>query len=869
VSSRSPSRPSNARQSIRSVSSASANDPGRLYAMLEAGLPKDDGAPGGGGGGGGGVDGRHQHDLSRREEVRRTEGLKRAYNAAREWIAANNDNPDARREAARFLGTSCMTPLHMLCKLPDPPVDLVVDIMECAPETVRWAESSGWLPLHMAVASGAKLAVLEVLCAADPDSKVAQDRKRRTPLHFAFFRDDVRSDAGKSLMWRVNDGELDRGYDSDWDDLDIGTGEDADIVALLSDTGAPSQHDENGMLPLHYASAYGTSTGVLDVLLDYHPNSIRAREKNGRTPLHLAMVNAHRPASPPVIRRLLSVPDGNIVNMTDKEGNLPLSLLANTAARLKPDQKEAHTYATESLKLYLKAGPRASSEFFTALQRLPSWLQDNAVVSPHVQSILNVKIAKRFPTSVLLLDGYVLIMLIACFEIASNCTIDARFSDTSGDAATSAAATLSDANSSTEPVCRRGFVYAVLAGGGYFFIREIIQAFSLFSMGSGKSWILSLSNWLDAFMMGLVLSMGAAMINYDIMSPDLFRSLAALTKGILWVSFILYVKSTLVDFAVFVGGVQYVLRRLVAFLVALTCVLLAFAFMFYYVFTMTPFCVPDDQGRYAFPHCSITDSLLRVYSMMTGEVDDRIYQTVISQVFYVLYAFLVIILLSNVLIAIVTDSYGIIKNERAAMVFWSNRLNFIAEVDAIASVLGDGHVVPRPSSSGNVERNSSDADQGKSRSKRVFRDLWRTMTGLFKEDPYEYMDVSPGSFDFWCYLLLRIAAFFIIPVWLLLGLVTAGFLWPPQIREKLLCQPAVKISRADIAEKAKKEINKLRHELRNLKREVMLEKKTDRRQLAEMKTEVEDLQRDVVSDLTQVKEIMTTLLDLEREKAQQ
>ena len=619
-------------------------------------------------------------------------------------------------------------------------------------------------------------------------------------------------------------------------------------------------------------AAYGTSTGVLDVLLDSHPNSIKVREKNGRTPLHLAMVNAHRPGSPAVIRRLLiSAPESNIVNMTDKEGNLPLHLLANIAARFKPDQKEAYTYATESLKLYLKAKPKASSEFFTAVQRLPSWLQDHAVVSPHVQSILNVKIAKRFPTSILLLDGYVLIMLIVCFEIASNCTIDARFSNVSSGASTSAPTMSSGSQPSVEPVCSPGFVYAVLAGGVYFIIREIIQAFALFNMGSGKTWIFSLSNWLDALMMGLVLSMGAAMINYDIMSPDLFRTLAALTKGILWVSFILYVKSTLVDFAVFVGGVQYVLRRLVAFLAALACVLLAFAFMFYYVYSMTPFCVPNDEGKYAFPHCLISTSLLRVYSMMMGEVDDRIYQTNVSQILYVLYAFLVIILLSNVLIAIVTDSYGVIKNERAAMVFWSNRLNFIAEVDAIATarkqVLGEDYLAPRPSKPNNFEFGDADAVQGKSRSKKAFRDVWKTLTGLFKENPYEYMDVSPGSFDFWCYLLLRIAAIFIIPVWLLLGLATAGWLWPPQVREKLLCQTAVKISRADIAEKAKKEVNKLRHELRNLKREVMLEKKTDRRELAEMKTEVEELQQDVMSDLTQVKEIMTTLLDLEREKA--
>ena len=290
--------------------------------------------------------------------------------------------------------------------------------------------------------------------------------------------------------------------------------------------------------------------------------------------------------------------------------------------------------------------------------------------------------------------------------------------------------------------------------------------------------------------------------------------------------FIITVKSTLVDFAVFVGGVQYVLRRLAAFLVVLSCILVAFGFMFYYVFLATPFCVKDEEQGFAFPHCTISDSLLRVYTMMMGEVDDTVYQTTVSQALYILYAFLVIILLSNVLIAIVTDSYGIIKNERAAMVFWSNRLNFIAEVDAIATVrkqlLGEGYLCPRPWSDVDT---TGDEVEGKSKSKKVFRDLWNTLTGLFKENPYEYMDVSPGSFDFWCYLLLRIVAIFIIPVWLILGLVTAGWLWPPQVRERLLCQTNVRISRADIAIKAKKEISKLRHELRNLKREVLHEKK--------------------------------------------
>ena len=40
--------------------------------------------------------------------------------------------------------------------------------------------------------------------------------------------------------------------------------------------------------------------------------------------------------------------------------------------------------------------------------------------------------------------------------------------------------------------------------------------------------------------------------------------------------------------------------------------------------------------------------------------------------------FLVVILLANVLIAIVTNSCEVIKNERAAIVFWTNRLDQIS-----------------------------------------------------------------------------------------------------------------------------------------------------------------------------------------------
>ena len=42
----------------------------------------------------------------------------------------------------------------------------------------------------------------------------------------------------------------------------------------------------------------------------------------------------------------------------------------------------------------------------------------------------------------------------------------------------------------------------------------------------------------------------------------------------------------------------------------------------------------------------------------------------------------------------------------------------------------------------------------------------------------------------------------------------------------------------------------------------------EKREVMEMKSEVEELQDDVLADLTQIREIMKTLLELERRKAE-
>ena len=69
--------------------------------------------------------------------------------------------------------------------------------------------------------------------------------------------------------------------------------------------------------------------------------------------------------------------------------------------------------------------------------------------------------------------------------------------------------------------------------------------------------------------------------------------------------------------------------------------------------------------------------------MLLGEVGENDFKdSAMATVLFIIFMFLCVILLANVLIAIVTDSYKVIQDQRAAIVFWTNRLDFVAEMDA-------------------------------------------------------------------------------------------------------------------------------------------------------------------------------------------
>jgi hypothetical protein len=589
------------------------------------------------------------------------------------------------------------------------------------------------------------------------------------------------------------------------------------------------------------------------VLTDAHYDGITTMDRRGRTPLHFALSNAGRKATPAAVRLLLSL-NKKLVNSVNS-GPLPLRVLSEFAVTVPRDQNEQRVAVQACLKLLLLAQPNPTADFFTALQSLPDFLREIAVVMKVVQELLNDKIAQRFCSLTLILDFYAQMMVVAFYSITVKDSVDMRFTQPDVPA-----------------VVDFRWLLPLYIGASYFLMREVIQILSLLYLGALHIWFYEPSNWLSVIYIFLIYFWTVEM-TLGTGDADFFRTGSALSIIVIWTKFLAYLRNMLIDFAVFTGGVFHVMRRLAAFLVCLIIILVAFSRIFVTLFRETPYCgveepvydnykddinfINDMQcGTYeSHVWCNGWDAFLAVYTMLLGEVDETVFDdNTLAIVFFALFMFLCVILLANVLIAIVTDSYKVIQDQRAAIVFWTNRLDFIAQMDAIANgpwkrlflkAIGTEDVDIRSSI-------NSDASFGK--------DFWKRLMDLYEDET----DDSLFSLEFICYSVLRLStALFIIPAWILVGLCTAGWFWPPQIREFIFTSTVSKHNSESEKEDElrKTQLVKLKAEVGTFKDDLLRELALDRTQFLQMKSAVAERKLEIQSEMKYIKRIVAMLFE--------
>ena len=91
-------------------------------------------------------------------------------------------------------------------------------------------------------------------------------------------------------------------------------------------------------------------------------------------------------------------------------------------------------------------------------------------------------------------------------------------------------------------------------------------------------------------------------------------------------------------------------------------------------------------------------------------------------------------------------------------------------------------------------------------------------------------------------------------------------LFRSQIREYLFVQNETAISRADLEKQKLDQLKEIQTKVIALKSEIKREMSGDREEMIRMKSEVEAIQLEVMTDLVQVRELMTTLLDMGRQR---
>jgi hypothetical protein len=391
-------------------------------------------------------------------------------------------------------------------------------------------------------------------------------------------------------------------------------------------------------------------------------------------------------------------------------------------------------------------------------------------------------------------------------------------------------------------------------------------------------WAYEPSNWLNVIYVILLFTWSGYMSTGGA-DANAFRTGAAISFGFIWIKFLAYLRNILIAFAVFTGGVFNVMRRLVAFLICLMIILVAFSRMWFTLFYQTEYCDLAPSYDYDPPMgestqnpydpvfvkelkceanpvrvwCDGWDSFLAVYAMLLGEVDETVFNSnTVAIVLFVIFMLLVVILLANVLIAIVTDSYKIIQDQRAAIVFWTNRLDFIAQMDAIAN--GPWRTrLRRVFGLSEVDRSSANVTVT------FGKDLWDRLMGLFEGD----LDEHILSLEFVCYTLMRLMAIVIIPCWLFVGALVAGWLWPPQVRKQLFTRVVSKHSSETEKEEElrKTQVQLLKAEIKILKDDLLQELAIDRTQVVQMKSSVAERKLEIQNEMKHIKRIVTMLFE--------
>mmetsp|Transcript_7453 Transcript_7453/g.20678 ORF Transcript_7453/g.20678 Transcript_7453/m.20678 type:complete len:985 (+) Transcript_7453:84-3038(+) len=169
------------------------------------------------------------------------------------------------------------------------------------------------------------------------------------------------------------------------------------------------------------------------------------------------------------------------------------------------------------------------------------------------------------------------------------------------------------------------------------------------------------------------------------------NGLDAFVVGLLWIKVLAFLKVVNRDMAVFILSLGQILKDTRYFMFVLLVIILMFGDMFHIAVVEKDdgaVCHDDLDSGTIEDFCSSNwESYLRVYSMLLGDFElDELTDTTGSTVLFIIFTILGVIILLNILIAIISDSYEK-ATLRGRILFAKARLLFVAQNEALERFL--------------------------------------------------------------------------------------------------------------------------------------------------------------------------------------
>jgi len=404
------------------------------------------------------------------------------------------------------------------------------------------------------------------------------------------------------------------------------------------------KRDNLGRTPLHIACMYNLGSQIIQSLLDLDPfnQTTQMDDIQGFMPLHHACENKETSAE--TISMLLDAEKLCIDHGIDK-GDIHCRLAYKTRSTHTGDIERKRT------PLYLAVRSGVNAKVIEILLKPENFilkgfddpamgdLAEIVVKNPDVQAEVIETLSERILFCQLVVELYACIIAVTFFFYGSWKYVTGSITV-------------------TEPSI-------LLASAGVFTLRELLQILSVGGDYLGDTWSL-----FEVVNIALLVSSAAHMLveannpSEDVLkAEDIPRRLLIITGFFVLVQLILYLRNTIQPFARFVGGLVMIAKKLIPFLVV-TCLLLGFFVYAFWIWNSdweeTPL---SDWYEKSFK-LMFDYSFIGTYRFGTLEI---------------LFAFLIIIVLFNILIAIVGEAWDSAA-EKSNGLFWKYRLEKIKEL---------------------------------------------------------------------------------------------------------------------------------------------------------------------------------------------